>query len=258
MVHNVLNIESIKSKINSFLSYIQIAERSEMSSNEEVQLNVIRRRVERLSIEQLRPIALDWVKELREGRLVILCESLRLWFDIAFDTEEDWYNGLMLGMVGHHQGIAIGSWLPITTGDFLWNIIDNDDAKEEEVPQLQGRAIERFAKNANFNSLLVVNEEIYPYILFGAGCDFHETETIAGRLRQGNFGKQNIRNPNAEFSIFKERGNPTINIFLKSHKWDVGTYGCSDWTIDERKNILVKTMKMAITYYYNKYKTIKK
>ena len=59
----------------------------------------------------------------------------------------------------------------------------------------------------------------YPYILFGAGCDFHETETIAGRLRQGNFGRENIRDPKADFSIYKDRGLPTINIFLKS-EWD--------------------------------------
>lgn len=119
--------------------------------------------------------------------------------------------------------------------------------------QSLGNAIERFAKNSNFNSLLVHEEDIYPYILFGSGCDFHESETIAGRLKQGNFGKDNIREVTTKFSIYKERGYPTINIFLKSHKWNEGEYGCSDWTLNERIKICVEAMKQSIEYYYNKY-----
>ena len=125
--------------------------------------------------------------------------------------------------------------------------------KEGLKRQSLGNAIERFAKNLNFNSLLVQDEEIYPYILFGAGCDFHESETIAGRLKQGNFGKDNIREVTTDFSIYKERGYPTINIFLKSHKWDKGEYGCSDWTVEERTKICIEAMKQSIKYYYDKY-----
>lgn len=130
-----------------------------------------------------------------------------------------------------------------------------DEIKKNQIlfRQSTGNAIERFAKNVNFNSLLFTDEEIYPYILFGAGCDFHETETIAGRLRQGNFGRENIRDPKADFSIYKDRGLPTINIFLKSHKWNEELYGSSNWNLQERINICENAMKQSITYYYTKY-----
>ncbi len=142
-------------------------------------------------------------------------------------------------------------WGNLIKSSKYWNKIQKDET--QYIKQSLGNAIERFAKNANFNSLMVEDEEIYPYILFGAGCDFHETETIAGRLRQGNFGKENIRDPKADFSIKKIRDNPTITIFLKSHKWNTGSYGCSNWLTSERKRICKSAMKQAIKYYYNKY-----
>lgn len=117
-----------------------------------------------------------------------------------------------------------------------------------------GNAIERFAKNLNAMTPLFEEYDIYPYVLFAAGCDFHDTETIHKRLSSGNFHKPNyLYNLNGDYDIdiglYKNKFYAG-NIFIKTHKYTENIY-CDEtsWSVQERVNILYNTMIKVYEYY---------
>lgn len=127
---------------------------------------------------------------------------------------------------------------------------------EGKSKQALGNSIERAFKNQNFFALLVLQETIYPYIIFCSGCDFDPSETISNRLRQGNFGKKNIRGIDIykDFSIEKFlKIKDTSTVFIKSHSWKEEQKNWKRWSTPERTSILFNTMKKAVTYYNDKY-----
>jgi hypothetical protein len=56
--------------------------------------------------------------------------------------------------------------------------------------QSTGNAIERGAKNIRGAEMLFTGD-IFPYVLFASGCDFHSSETISKRIDMMNMGFPN-------------------------------------------------------------------
>ena len=114
--------------------------------------------------------------------------------------------------------------------------------------QALGNAVERLGKNFNGLDLLFINEEILPFVSFLQVCDFHETETIGDRV----------------ITIFKGLKKNSINVvkdgirrggsyYMRGHKWDEGTYGESDWSVEEMTNVFKKVSQLSLEYYIDKY-----
>ena len=113
--------------------------------------------------------------------------------------------------------------------------------------QATGNAIERAGKNIRGAEMLCANMDIFPYVLFASGCDFHHSETIAKRIEMMNYGVSNnyieitpestndsvnimVEQKLENLSIKKLCGQSIASVFIKAHKWDVMPHRASLWT----------------------------
>lgn len=125
--------------------------------------------------------------------------------------------------------------------------------------QSSGNAIERAAKNIRGAEMLFAGLDIFPYVLFASGCDFHSTETISKRIEMMNFGypnnyinittettkeqiNTNIRSIIESLDVKKKRGKCVVSVCVKAHKWDEMGHGSSRWEKDEQLHILKKVI----------------
>jgi hypothetical protein len=125
--------------------------------------------------------------------------------------------------------------------------------------QATGNAIERGAKNIRGAEMIFSNMDIFPYVLFASGCDFHSSETIAKRIEMMNMGKPNNKieiNPTTtdneikveldkiidSIDIRKVKGISLASVFVKTHKWNEMPHGSSAWKREE----IVKICKKVI------------
>lgn len=125
----------------------------------------------------------------------------------------------------------------------------NDRRLAEGKPrQARGNAVERLGKNYNALDLLFTKEDILPFITFLQGCDFHESETITDRVISifKGLSKNNI-------NVFKDEIKRAGTYFVRGHKWDVGKYGSSDWTITEIYPLIKQISEISLEYYVKKY-----
>lgn len=125
--------------------------------------------------------------------------------------------------------------------------------------QALGNAIERFAKNQNgFASYFGDNDiKIFPYVIFAAGCDFSDKETIASRLEVGNYFKKNIQyredgKYDINIGLYKEKWYAS-NIFIKTHYYTEKDNATFLWTKDERVSILNDIILKSLKYYKEEY-----
>jgi hypothetical protein len=134
----------------------------------------------------------------------------------------------------------------------------NDNLFEQKKNrQSTGNAIERGAKNIRGAEMLFAGLDIFPYVMFASGCDFHSSETIAKRIEMMNMGIPNhyigITNTTTQehvlemlnsiipvINIKKLCGKSIASIFVKAHKWDEMKHGSSLWKKEERILILKK------------------
>jgi hypothetical protein len=111
--------------------------------------------------------------------------------------------------------------------------------------------------------MLFHSGQVFPYILFGSGCDFHPSETIAKRLEIGNYGAKNLEmtmRPGAteeermedlrqlveKININKRYGGKCVaTVCIKSHKWDEMEHNASAWTAAEIAIICIRTIDLA-------------
>ena len=114
--------------------------------------------------------------------------------------------------------------------------------------QALGNAVERVAKNLNALDLLFKKEDILPFVAFFQGCDFNDFETIPDRVIMCFKGlkKNNV-------NLFKDELDRAGSYYMRGHKWDEGTYGESDWSIKEMRNIFINISKTSLKYYKDKY-----
>ena len=118
-------------------------------------------------------------------------------------------------------------------------------AREGKPKQARGNAIERLGKNVIGFRTFLLNESIFPFVVFGYGCDFEDGSSILDRVATINmFGQLNVTNlhnlgPNGIFN----RG----SFYFREQKW----------TEEEMFNIMLDIATRSIHYYYSKYgKTI--
>jgi hypothetical protein len=130
--------------------------------------------------------------------------------------------------------------------------------------QATGNAVERGIKNIRAAEMLFHAGNVFPYVLFGSGCDFHPSETIAKRLEIGNYGAKNLEiivRPGAteeedrteelrqlvsKINIQKRYGGKSIaTICIKSHKWDEMAHNASAWTAAEITMVCIRTIDLA-------------
>lgn len=120
-----------------------------------------------------------------------------------------------------------------------------------EKKQPLGNAIERAGKNFRGAEMLFSSDlNIYPYVLFASGCDFHSSETIAQRIEMMNHGYPNniielsknenydieeyiTKNILPKININKRLNKDVASVFIKTHKWDEMEHGSSKWTSNE-------------------------
>lgn len=114
-------------------------------------------------------------------------------------------------------------------------------AEEGKKKQAQGNAVERLGKNViGFRSFLL-NENIFPFVCFGDGCDFEPDSSILDRVITiamfGELNKDHTANegPNGLFN----RGS---YYFRRDY-----------WTASEMKEIMLEVARRSIFYYFSKY-----
>ena len=140
----------------------------------------------------------------------------------------------------------------------------NDNLFEQKKNrQSTGNAIERGAKNIRGAEMLFAGLDIFPYVMFASGCDFHSSETIAKRIEMMNMGIPNhyigITNTTTQehvlemlnsiipvINIKKLCGKSIASIFVKAHKWDEMKHGSSLWKKEERILILKKIIDKVL------------
>lgn len=126
---------------------------------------------------------------------------------------------------------------------------------ENKARDSTGNAIERAAKNIRGAEMIFINQKIFPYVLFAAGCDFHKTESISKRIEMMNMGypnhyinidkkttpeniQTNMEKIVSDININKQCGGSIASIFIKAHKWDKMSHNSSLWKKEERVYIL--------------------
>jgi hypothetical protein len=122
--------------------------------------------------------------------------------------------------------------------------------EQKKKRQATGNAIERGAKNIRGAEMIFASQNIFPYVMFASGCDFHSTETIAKRIEMMNFGFPNHNIPVSpttsqtevdekintilqSININKNHGKSIASVFIKSHKWNEMKHGSSLWKTEE-------------------------
>ncbi len=129
--------------------------------------------------------------------------------------------------------------------------------------QSLGNAIERFAKNVRACEMLFHEYDIFPYVLFASGCDFHPSETISDRIAVGNYGYPNyeiiinqdttdliineeLKQLIETIDIKKKMGGKCVMVpFIKSHKWNEMEHNSSNWKIDEIITVCCKVLDLS-------------
>jgi hypothetical protein len=140
----------------------------------------------------------------------------------------------------------------------------NDNLFEQKKKrQATGNAIERGGKNIRGAEMLFAGLDIFPYVMFASGCDFHSSETIAKRIEMMNMGFPNhyinIANTTTQeeveakihtilpsISLKKICGKSIASVFVKAHKWDEMKHGSSSWKKEEQVQILKKVIDKVL------------
>lgn len=136
---------------------------------------------------------------------------------------------------------TLKGYLPILIGEMKNQGTNKKRIEEGLKKQAKGNAIERLAKNVRGFEMMMISEDIFPFICFGAGCDFEETSTILDRV--------------VTVSLFTELNKVRVKkIDLGNQKLSVGSYFFREgfWTVDEMKEKLLEVCKQSISYYKEK------
>ena len=143
---------------------------------------------------------------------------------------------------------------------------------EGKKKQATGNALERGIKNIRAAEMMFQGGTVFPYVLFGSGCDLHPTETIAKRLEVGNYGHPNhniVLTPTKtheeiqsevntlvqNLNITKRYGGKCIaTMCIKSHKWDEMAHNSSAWSEREIADICCQIVTLAFDDLEKRYK----
>lgn len=118
--------------------------------------------------------------------------------------------------------------------------------------QSKGNAGERLGKNVKAFDVLFDTFDIYPFVVFLQGCDFHDEEsTITDRIRTIALF-QEMNKINIEWKKIGNRLYTGGSYFMRGHSMNEKP-GTSDWTFEEMYSILFEVATRATDYYLLKY-----
>ena len=118
----------------------------------------------------------------------------------------------------------------------------NDLRKREgKKKQAKGNAIERLGKNVIGFRAALRNENIFPFVCFGYGCDFAGDSSILDRV--------------VTINMFGELGQTNLYDLGPHGAFDRGSYYFREprWSIDEMVEIMFDIADRSILYYRSKY-----
>jgi hypothetical protein len=164
--------------------------------------------------------------------------------------------------------IIEGKKYPILISEIKYQGTNDIKYELNQPKQACGNAIERAAKNIRMSEMMFSNENIFPYVLFSAGCDFHTSETIHSRISSMNYGKHNYNieiNKQTSLNYIQNKLKTYINdidiyvnnkytfqSFIKSHKYNELKHGESLWLESEIYMVLIDIVRKSIDYYIQK------
>lgn len=156
-------------------------------------------------------------------------------FHCTFETSYMAPDGGILRLVD-----ADGDAYPILISE-VKNQGTNDLRKAEgKKKQSKGNAIERLGKNVIGFRAAMLNENIFPFVCFGYGCDFAPDSSILDRVVTINmFGKLCVTNvhdqgPNGLF----DRG----SYYFRE----------AEWSVDEMYEVMFDIAEKSMFYYFSK------
>jgi hypothetical protein len=134
--------------------------------------------------------------------------------------------------------------------------------KQKKKRQSTGNAIERGAKNIRGAEMLFSGLDIFPYVMFASGCDFHYSETISKRIEMMNMGvpnhyiniapnklpteiEQDIERLTEQVNINKVNNRSIASVFIKAHKWNEMPHGSSAWGKQEIITLCKKVLALV-------------
>lgn len=114
-------------------------------------------------------------------------------------------------------------------------------ALEGKPRQAKGNAIERLGKNVIGLRAMLANEDIFPFVCFGDGCDFDKSSSILDRV--------------VTIAIFGELNKVYLHDVANLPQFKRGTYffRVEEWTEDEMYDRCLDIATRSIYYYYSKY-----
>jgi len=114
---------------------------------------------------------------------------------------------------------------------------------EGKKKQGRGNAAERLAKNYNTLDFLFTREDIFPFVAFLQGCDFHEDYTIGDRIKSVyRFLPQN------KINLYKDEMGRGGSYFMRGHL-DTEKPGTSEWSFTEMYNVMMDIAEMSLDHY---------
>ena len=124
--------------------------------------------------------------------------------------------------------------------------------------QSTGNAIERVFKNLNASWHLFKDIPISSYLVFVAGCDFHNSESIIHRIGPlSNFGKEpivwemdgsefNVSGMLPKIDVRKDNNREFATFCVKAHKYDEFPNKSSMWKASERLAVMKHIAKQSV------------
>ena len=115
-----------------------------------------------------------------------------------------------------------------------------NDLREKEglKKQARGNAIERLGKNVIGLRTYLLNENIFPFVCFGYGCDFEDNSSILDRvITIAMFGKLN------KIYLYNQQLFNRGSFYFRREKW----------SINDMEDIMYKIAEKSIYYYFSKY-----
>lgn len=118
----------------------------------------------------------------------------------------------------------------------------NDLRKLEGKPrQAQGNAIERLGKNVIGLRAFLADEDIFPFVCFGDGCDFADGSSILDRV--------------VTIAIFGELNKIYLHDVANLPQFKRGSFffRAEEWTAEEMYELCLEVAKRSVHYYFSKY-----
>ena len=158
---------------------------------------------------------------------------------------EDWFYNFEKSTIKPDGGILYlfdknGKQYPILIAEQKSQGTNNRVVQETGKRQARGNAIERLGKNLIGLRIWLKNEEIFPFVCFGSGCDFEEKSSILDRV-----------STMAEFSKLN-----CINLFRTTDtKRCPGSFYFQEkgWLKNDYLKIMLEIANRSILYYFSKY-----